>query len=997
MIDVISVKILNVLTNTSLQIGVLVVLVWLLMWAMRIKNARTRHLLWLMVVLSAGVLPSLSIFMPKIELPLTANIWSRRINQNAGLNAYPPLASNAHVSAGKSAQPDGSVTNHPPVEAQVYLVKTQNLELAPQIPSKQKTRLFSMTGLVCIIWVFGVVLMSLRLAKGYAATLMMKGRAREILPGPIAVAFGDVKNRMGLNNAAILVSEDVENPISFGISKPTILMPQSLVGRMSVSEAKLILSHELKHIKRRDCLITLVQRILEAFLFFHPLFRLASNNLTKERERICDDWVIQETQDRIAYARYLTTLMENALNAKSFGVAVAEFARIRDKNDFSRRIEMILDKKRQLATNFSRMAIAICILFGLCIGLIATARVDVFNSTATAQPAADNAVDESFTVKGEIYDAETGKPVRKAHVYAYGSRDEGQYYGPVETDAKGSYVLKNTPAGEYRLRAYAQGFERRETNIVALAAGEATYDFALQKAGSISGKIILPGNLPLKKARVRFVVENEFCYFKGIVTTDADGGYTIVLTDSERIERDGSVFFEQAGQHSYAIRRREYVEPTETPPSPNQYSVKLKAPGYEEVKRSDVLIRGGQETKMGDCYPTERTSTISGKIYDQEGRPISGAEIHLAQMVGEMFTYDEMWYPKVISKADGSYEFPDVSEGYHQLRVEAKDYSSSSRFLPVPKNQTVKRIDFQLLPALPPTQAAISARIFASDGVTPLINSPVWHTQIWEIKDSNGILREGGGGAGGPNYTDEEGRIQLNYLKPRRMRLSLLWNGITVTKELELKGGETTEVDFVMRKGKVALRGQVLRADTKEPIPHLNISLRGPAGYSAITDETGVFEIPDSMVDGKYWLEIMQHEFLDERREIEVTNGVADYLEVMLSTGAEIAGRVLKTDGKPLKDAFVEVKGKILAGTPQPTKEGRYRIGRLEAGPYTVTAKADGYKSVAKQVELKAEEKLSNLDFHLEYEGFGSASGKVTLPDGSPADGATVSFTINPS
>jgi len=117
----------------------------------------------------------------------------------------------------------------------------------------------------------------------------------------------------------------------------------------------------------------------------------------------------------------------------------------------------------------------------------------------------------------------------------------------------------------------------------------------------------------------------------------------------------------------------------------------------------------------------------------------------------------------------------------------------------------------------------------------------------------------------------------------------------------------------------------------------------------------------------------------------------------MLSTGAEISGRVLTADGKPLKHAFVEVKGKVLAGIPQPTKEGRYHVGTLRAGPYTVTAKADGYESAQKQVELTAGQKLSNLDFRLEYQGFGSVSGKVRLPDGSPADGATVSFIIKSS
>jgi len=333
MIDVISVKILNVLTNTSLQMGVLVSLVWLLMWAVRIKNARTRCVLWLMAVLSAGVLPLISVFMPKAELALMSkNIWSREANLHI-LKERP--VHDEERTPQKSPSFETSALSAAVSENMKRGLKANKAN--SQIPAPQISFPFSVTVVVCVVWLFGVFLMSLRLAKGYMDVLRTKRRASEILTGPIAAAFADLKNSMELKNVAIFASSDVQNPISFGIKNPTVLMPNNIAERMSEAEARLVLSHELEHIKRHDYLINLAQRILGAFFFFHPLFHLANNNLTREREFICDDWVIQATQDRIAYARCLTTLMENSLNAKPVGIAVAEFLRIRGENDFSRR------------------------------------------------------------------------------------------------------------------------------------------------------------------------------------------------------------------------------------------------------------------------------------------------------------------------------------------------------------------------------------------------------------------------------------------------------------------------------------------------------------------------------------------------------------------------------------------------------------------------------------------------------------------------------------
>ena len=49
------------------------------------------------------------------------------------------------------------------------------------------------------------------------------------------------------------------------------------------------MAHELAHVRRWDHWVNVVQRIIEAFLFFHPAVWLVSNRIRREREHCCDD------------------------------------------------------------------------------------------------------------------------------------------------------------------------------------------------------------------------------------------------------------------------------------------------------------------------------------------------------------------------------------------------------------------------------------------------------------------------------------------------------------------------------------------------------------------------------------------------------------------------------------------------------------------------------------------------------------------------------------
>jgi TonB family protein len=54
-----------------------------------------------------------------------------------------------------------------------------------------------------------------------------------------------------------------------------------------------VLLHELTHIKRRDCLVELVQIVLQILYFYHPMVWLTNWTIRRERELACDDEVVR--------------------------------------------------------------------------------------------------------------------------------------------------------------------------------------------------------------------------------------------------------------------------------------------------------------------------------------------------------------------------------------------------------------------------------------------------------------------------------------------------------------------------------------------------------------------------------------------------------------------------------------------------------------------------------------------------------------------------------
>ena len=161
------------------------------------------------------------------------------------------------------------------------------------------------------VWAIGVAVLSLRLAGGMFQ--LERWRRRDARPAPPEdqARLDALGRRLGLRRrVALFLSERIEVPSAWGVFRPVVVLPASLMTGLAPTQIEGVLLHELAHVRRHDYLVNLVQGVVETALFYHPAVWWVSSVVRRERERLCDDAAVAALGDPMPYARALLHLEE---------------------------------------------------------------------------------------------------------------------------------------------------------------------------------------------------------------------------------------------------------------------------------------------------------------------------------------------------------------------------------------------------------------------------------------------------------------------------------------------------------------------------------------------------------------------------------------------------------------------------------------------------------------------------------------------------------------
>jgi uncharacterized protein (TIGR03435 family) len=170
-------------------------------------------------------------------------------------------------------------------------------------------------------------------------------------------------------------------PAVFGIFRPVLLLPEAINDRISESQLNAIVAHEMCHVRRRDNFSAAIHMIVQATFWFHPAVWWIKARLMEERERACDEAVLQSGMEAQLYAESILNICKFCIEsplACTSGVS---------GSDLKQRIVRIMTKQIARKLDFSRkvlLSIAGMAVFALpvILGLAHTAQV---RAQATAE------------------------------------------------------------------------------------------------------------------------------------------------------------------------------------------------------------------------------------------------------------------------------------------------------------------------------------------------------------------------------------------------------------------------------------------------------------------------------------------------------------------------------------------------------------------------------------------------------------------------------------
>jgi len=161
---------------------------------------------------------------------------------------------------------------------------------------------------LAVAWLAGVMLMTLRLLLGLAWLRRTVRASRPWTDTAWVARVAAMSRRLRLpRGVALRLVDGLSGPVTAGWWRPVVLVPASLVTGMPANLLEALLAHELAHVRRLDYLVNLLQRVVEALLFFHPSVWWLSRRIREEREHIADDLAA----DIIGEPRTLALALDN--------------------------------------------------------------------------------------------------------------------------------------------------------------------------------------------------------------------------------------------------------------------------------------------------------------------------------------------------------------------------------------------------------------------------------------------------------------------------------------------------------------------------------------------------------------------------------------------------------------------------------------------------------------------------------------------------------------
>jgi beta-lactamase regulating signal transducer with metallopeptidase domain len=250
----------------------------------------------------------------------------------------PALYSQPAEVSGPAISPQAPAAPAPSVVKSAAPIEATNLpNLTAPAPARFSINPASAAAATYALPAFALLLITL---VAFLRLVALQARADVLVDGHWLSALARAQRRMGFKHGtALLTSDELASPISWGLLRPVILLNSRAVE--ASGEAEAIISHELAHVARMDWIKLLLARVATALFWFNPLVWILAREAHQLREEAADDSVLAADIVDTDYAQLLVGVARHecpSLLLGAHGVAPS-------KNSLARRVARVLDDK----------------------------------------------------------------------------------------------------------------------------------------------------------------------------------------------------------------------------------------------------------------------------------------------------------------------------------------------------------------------------------------------------------------------------------------------------------------------------------------------------------------------------------------------------------------------------------------------------------------------------------------------------------------------------
>ncbi len=287
------------MVTSSIQLGLFIIFIFIIVILLRKQSAKFLYLVWLIGLFKIFVPPT-------IELPT--------------------VISNSRFV----------------VENQIPMIMIPEIHITTtSIPG------LDYQGFLFLLWIF--ITMSLFIFWVYKALMFRRSLSHSCREITKEILFSN--KIFNSDRVKILTGPNISMSFTKGVFTPKIYLPESALSWTQI-ELKALILHEMAHVKRKDVLIISIQNMLQLLYFFHPLLWFANIQISRYREKACDDFAIQTMQGKsLEYGKSLLKSIDHAVGWNVLPSISTYF--YQSKRFVFNRFNYILNKKEKIMTKLS--------------------------------------------------------------------------------------------------------------------------------------------------------------------------------------------------------------------------------------------------------------------------------------------------------------------------------------------------------------------------------------------------------------------------------------------------------------------------------------------------------------------------------------------------------------------------------------------------------------------------------------------------------------------